>query len=331
MDQPASMPIEQPPCYDTCLLYFCVNDQSLGSLAATVRHAIDRTANRLIVVLESPDFDSTRHELLASKWDLIQNVLVLAYIPAARSAQARDNPLFSIDVILVPSASGAAEQLSEEKWDAVLTPNGVPTPKELADPSHRIVVLPDTVEQDDKLQLPSPSGHGSSSQGSYPVTAIGGTFDYLHPGHKILLSMSAWITTSKLIVGVTDDSLLTKKANRQYIQPISSRTASVCSFVKMFKPSIVCDAVPIQDVYGPTAWDSDIQALVVSRETLNGASSIAQIRSEKSLPPLDLFVIDVISSSSVMLPDDDTAVLRQAKLSSTHIREWLARREDVSK
>jgi pantetheine-phosphate adenylyltransferase len=38
---------------------------------------------------------------------------------------------------------------------------------------------------------------------AYPVTALGGTFDYLHPGHKILLSMAAWITTSKLIVGVT--------------------------------------------------------------------------------------------------------------------------------
>ncbi|KAG9102767.1 hypothetical protein FRC06_001174 [Ceratobasidium sp. 370] len=321
------MPIEQLPRCDTCLLYFCVNDENLGSLAATVRHAVDQTAKRLIVVLASPDFDSTQHESLASKWDLIHNVLILAYIPAARSAQARDNPLFSIDVILVPSATRAAEQLSEEKWDAVLTPDGVPTPNELADSSHRIVVLPDTVEQGDNLQLPPSSGRGSLSQGSYPVTAIGGTFDYLHPGHKILLSMSAWITTSRLIVGVTDDSLLTKKANKQYIQPISSRTAGVCSFVKMFKPSIVCDAVPIQDVYGPTAWDSDIQALVVSRETLK----VAQIRSEKSLPPLDLFVIDVISSSSVMLPDDDTAVLRQDKLSSTHIREWLARQEDVRK
>lgn len=72
---------------------------------------------------------------------------------------------------------------------------------------------------------------------------------------------------------ITDDSLLVKKANKQYIQPISSRIASVRSFVKMFKPSIECNAVPIQDVYGPTGWDPNIQALVVSRETLGGASS----------------------------------------------------------
>lgn len=37
----------------------------------------------------------------------------------------------------------------------------------------------------------------------YPVVALGGTFDHLHAGHKILLSMGAWITSEKLIVGVT--------------------------------------------------------------------------------------------------------------------------------
>lgn len=79
----------------------------------------------------------------------------------------------------------------------------------------------------------------------------------------------------------TDDTLLVKKANKQYIQPISSRIASVRSFVKMFKPSIKCDAVPIQDVYGPTGWDPNIQALVVSRETLNGASSGWEFRTAR--------------------------------------------------
>ena len=37
----------------------------------------------------------------------------------------------------------------------------------------------------------------------YPVVALGGTFDHLHAGHKILLSLAAWIARDKLIVGVT--------------------------------------------------------------------------------------------------------------------------------
>ena len=42
---------------------------------------------------------------------------------------------------------------------------------------------------------------------SLPVVALGGTFDHLHAGHKILLSMAAWISQKKLIVGVTGSAL----------------------------------------------------------------------------------------------------------------------------
>ncbi|KAG8716200.1 hypothetical protein FRC11_007374 [Ceratobasidium sp. 423] len=296
--------------YGTSLLYFHFDESSSVQLAETIRQTVNQTIRRLIVVLVSPEFDYNQHEYLASKWDWIQKTLVLAYVPAAHAAEIRDDLLFNTDVILVPGADQATRHLSQEKWDAVFTLEGAPAPK----------ALDSTIEP---LKLVMKEGEPKI----YPVSILGGTFDYLHPGHKILLSMAAWITTSKLIVGVTDDTLLTKKANKQYIQSITERTASVTSFVRMFKPSIECDAVPIQDVYGPTGWEPDIQALVVSRETLGGASSVAQLRSEKSLPPLDLFVIDVISSSSVVLPERDTAVLRDSKLSSTHIREWLARKE----
>ena len=43
--------------------------------------------------------------------------------------------------------------------------------------------------------------------------------------------------------------------------------------MEFFKPGLVYDIVPIDDVYGPTAVDPNIQALVVSRETLAGASA----------------------------------------------------------
>lgn len=37
----------------------------------------------------------------------------------------------------------------------------------------------------------------------YEVAALGGTFDHLHAGHKILLTMAAFVTSRRLIVGVT--------------------------------------------------------------------------------------------------------------------------------
>jgi phosphopantetheine adenylyltransferase len=43
--------------------------------------------------------------------------------------------------------------------------------------------------------------------------------------------------------------------------------------MELFKPSLVYDIVPINDVYGPTATDPNIQALVVSRETASGGKA----------------------------------------------------------
>lgn len=40
-------------------------------------------------------------------------------------------------------------------------------------------------------------------EGQYGDVALGGTFDHLHAGHKILLSMTAWISSHRVVCGVT--------------------------------------------------------------------------------------------------------------------------------
>jgi pantetheine-phosphate adenylyltransferase len=120
----------------------------------------------------------------------------------------------------------------------------------------------------------------------------------------------------------------------------------VRSFLELFRPGLELDLVPISDVAGPTGWDADIQALVVSRETVLGGTeskclslvsrvhlpchgyqlmwvTVDKIRNEKGLPPLRSFVIDVISATDVNVNALDTAALRQAKMSSTYIRQWI--------
>jgi len=145
------------------------------------------------------------------------------------------------------------------------------------------------------IGTPNLSGHTLPSD--YPVTALGGTFDHLHSGHKILLSMGAYITSKKLIVGMTgllkfnsvnllpnnntniiiqDDVLLKNKSNKHILQSFPVRKENVRKFLHLFKPEIVADIVPIDDVYGPTGWDPNVQALVVSKETLSGAEASTQ-------------------------------------------------------
>lgn len=158
--------------------------------------------------------------------------------------------------------------------------------------------LPATWRELPSIQLPEhPDSRPLSpvlqtTASTFPVVILGGTFDHLHAGHKILLSMAAWITDQKIIVGVTgnvfppplslsvelrisatDDTLLTKKTYKEYLEPLDVRIKAVRDFLAMFKPGLIYDVVPINDVCGPAGWDPDIQALVVSKETLPGAAT----------------------------------------------------------
>lgn len=50
---------------------------------------------------------------------------------------------------------------------------------------------------------------------------------------------------------------------------------------------------------------------------------VATHRASQSLPPLQTFIIDVISPNSSNLAHEDAELLKQTKMSSTFIREWI--------
>ena len=63
------------------------------------------------------------------------------------------------------------------------------------------------------------------------------------------------------------------KANKHVIEPVTRRIDRVRSFLTLFKPGLEYDIVSIQDVYGLTAVDPNIQALVFSKESLSGGAA----------------------------------------------------------
>ena len=71
----------------------------------------------------------------------------------------------------------------------------------------------------------------------------------------------------------SDDALLVNKACASQLQPLPLRRQLLHKFVKLINPSLEYDIVPISDVYGPTATDPDIQALVLSQETVAGGDA----------------------------------------------------------
>lgn len=162
--------------------------------------------------------------------------------------------------------------------------------------------------------------HEQNGKKDYDVVAVGGTFDHLHAGHKILLTMTAWLARRRLVCGITDDALLVNKKYKEVMQNINDRKRYVQAFYHRIKRNIDYELVAINDVAGPTGSDATIQALVASRETEAGSAQIREIRNTNHLPPLDILFIDVIGPEGEVRGEE----MASLKLSSTAIRAKLA-------
>lgn len=72
----------------------------------------------------------------------------------------------------------------------------------------------------------------------YNRGANGGTLDYLHSGHKVLISVSLLMLREHLTIGVTGESLLGGKKHKELLQCFSARCSRVAEFAQLFKPSV---------------------------------------------------------------------------------------------
>ncbi|KAG6880269.1 hypothetical protein C0992_001838 [Termitomyces sp. T32_za158] len=293
-------------------------------LAPAITAAASSTRAHLTIVLFSRHFNDPRPKSSvtfrgvsrADRFEDVCRLLTCVYVQATSVAQSLDKVLMEIDVLLL-GLDGDVPCTLGKNFDVVFRVSGdsipVPLPSHLTSLRQSYLTAADHDSFDAPISVSpaSPSSQSTVPAGLHkpsrlPVVALGGTFDHLHAGHKILLSMAAWITSEKIIVGVTE------------------RIERVRAFLELFRPGIEYEIVPIQDVYGPTGWDPNVQGLVVSQETISGAEAIAVHRSAKGFPALQTFVIDVISPHGTCIDPEDVDLMRSTKMSSTFIRQWIA-------
>lgn len=136
---------------------------------------------------------------------------------------------------------------------------------------------------------------GPVSEEKFDRVCLGGTFDNLHDGHKQLLGEAIKVTKSRLIIGVTDESMVKNKVLWELIKPVEERINNLRSYLVSLRiPEIVYDILPISDPFGPAIEDPSISCIVVSQETVRGGEKINQIRKEKGMEELRIVTIDLV-------------------------------------
>ncbi|ELU10151.1 hypothetical protein CAPTEDRAFT_149109 [Capitella teleta] len=129
---------------------------------------------------------------------------------------------------------------------------------------------------------------------TYKHVCLGGTFDRIHTGHKILLSEACVRCQDAITIGVTDGPMIESKTLHDLIEPTTTRISTVKSLISDIRPSITSDVVPIIDPFGPSIVKPDIECLVVSDETLRGGNAVNKKRVEKGLQEVEIFVIELL-------------------------------------
>ena len=143
---------------------------------------------------------------------------------------------------------------------------------------------------------------------------LGGTFDSIHVGHKLLLSEAPLRCSNSLTVGITDGSMIEGKTLFELIRPVNERIEYVKKFLKLIAPSLSTKIVPIYDPFGPSISDPNLEWIVVSNETLKEGQRVNEKRLEKGLSPLKLHRIPLIEDTNKESGDED-------KMSSSSLRK----------
>lgn len=209
-------------------------------------------------------------------------------------------------------------------------------------------------------EQPSATAPSNPTHRKHYDTCVGGTWDHLHNGHKLLITMTIFAVDERseseersASVCVSGDQLHTKKKHAELLESWVERQKAVATFfnaildfsnpstsgqrhvsirddpgpngkgIDVYYPGgLVVKCTEFQDAFGPTITDERITALVVSTETRTGGKAVNDKRKQLGWKEVDLFEVDVLDAEE----DGPGKEGFDGKISSTAIREKLARK-----
>lgn len=135
----------------------------------------------------------------------------------------------------------------------------------------------------------------SRSGRRYEVVALGGTFDVLHAGHKRLLS-EAFRLGDKVLIGVTSDRLVRALKKNHPVRPFPQRVRDIRLFLRTRRWSSRARVSELNEPYGPAYRRKKLQALIVSKGTLESGRILNKLREAQGLKPLHLQLVRLLAA-----------------------------------
>lgn len=134
---------------------------------------------------------------------------------------------------------------------------------------------------------------------------LGGTFGYLHIGHKALIKKALQIGDF-IYVGLTTDEYVRSMKPGEKLPSYKIRRAAIYRFMKPFGKRF--EISPLDDRFGPSI-SGDFDAIIVSSETLPTAIEINKRRAAAGLRKLSIVKIkNVLAEDSI--PVSTTRILK---------------------
>lgn len=141
--------------------------------------------------------------------------------------------------------------------------------------------------------------------------ALGGTFDRLHAGHRVLIE-TAVVNGDELVIGLTSDEYVSNKLLSELIEPFATRKKYLHNYINSLFPQASFEIIALDDVFGTTLSDREIEAVCVSEQTVEGAELINLERVKIGLKKIPVVVAQ-------MIRDDDGEYISSSNIRSGKI------------
>ena len=141
---------------------------------------------------------------------------------------------------------------------------------------------------------------------------IGGTFNHLHKGHKLLINKAFETAgkTGQVFIGLATGELTDKKRD---VISFEERKKIIEKYISKEKITASYLIKPICNKYGPSL-DEDFDAIIISPETRPTAEEINNIRKQKGKKPLQIIQIPFVLA-------DDNIPISSSRIRNKEIDE----------